>query len=134
MGIEEQFILLSIGLCMIVGRIAIRWRVAGPSNWQIDDYLMPLTGVSFLSVKTDTSFYLTEQFVILMRSSSFSLQKLWERTWLAQNSVASQTVNVTCHPRKERPLTPSRASITTVYGAPRFRSSAGRCMPASYGV
>lgn len=49
MGIEEQFILLSIGLCMIIGRVAIRWRVAGPANWQIDDYLMPLTGVSVSS-------------------------------------------------------------------------------------
>ncbi|KAM0715792.1 hypothetical protein Q7P37_008306 [Cladosporium fusiforme] len=47
MGLEEQWILLSIGLCIIIGRIAIRWRVAGPANWQVDDYLMPLTGLIF---------------------------------------------------------------------------------------
>jgi hypothetical protein len=35
MGIEEQFILLSIAWCIIIARVAIRWRIAGPANWQI---------------------------------------------------------------------------------------------------
>lgn len=46
MTVAEQFALLSIGLVTIMIRISIRWRTVGPSNWQVDDYLMPLTGVS----------------------------------------------------------------------------------------
>lgn len=46
MTVAEQFALLSIGLVTIMIRISIRWRSVGPSNWQVDDYLMPLTGVS----------------------------------------------------------------------------------------
>jgi hypothetical protein len=46
MTAAEQFTLLSIGLFTIVVRICIRWRSVGPANWQIDDFLMPLTGVS----------------------------------------------------------------------------------------
>lgn len=46
MFIEEQFILLSIGLATIILRMYIRWRQVGVSGWQLDDYLMPLTGVS----------------------------------------------------------------------------------------
>ncbi|KAM5349936.1 hypothetical protein ACJ41O_006441 [Fusarium nematophilum] len=47
MGIDEQFILLAIGLFTICVRVFVRWRQVGPSNWQLDDYLMPLTGVIF---------------------------------------------------------------------------------------
>ncbi|KAJ4178029.1 hypothetical protein NW759_017378 [Fusarium solani] len=47
MGIEEQFTLLSIGLITIGVRIFVRWQQVGPSNWQLDDYLMPLTGAVF---------------------------------------------------------------------------------------
>lgn len=46
MTTPEQFILLAIGLFTILVRIFFRWRTVGPSNWQLDDYLMPLTGVS----------------------------------------------------------------------------------------
>jgi hypothetical protein len=46
MGIEEQFILLSLGLATILARIGVRWRQVGPGGWQLDDYLMPFTGVS----------------------------------------------------------------------------------------
>lgn len=46
MTVAEQFTLLSIGLLTILVRIYIRWRSVGPTNWQIDDYMMPLTGVS----------------------------------------------------------------------------------------
>ncbi|KAM5349158.1 hypothetical protein ACJ41O_008981 [Fusarium nematophilum] len=47
MGIEEQFVLLSIGLVTIGIRISVRWRQVGPAAWQLDDYLMPLTGLVF---------------------------------------------------------------------------------------
>ncbi|KAK7413336.1 hypothetical protein QQX98_007779 [Neonectria punicea] len=47
MGIEEQFILLSLGLVTIAVRVSVRWQQAGPANWQLDDYLMPLTGLVF---------------------------------------------------------------------------------------
>lgn len=46
MAIEEQFILLSIGLATIGVRVGGRWHYAGPANWELDDYLMPLIGVS----------------------------------------------------------------------------------------
>ena len=46
MTTPEQFILLAIGLFTILVRIFFRWRTVGISNWQLDDYLMPLTGVS----------------------------------------------------------------------------------------
>ncbi|KAF5020736.1 hypothetical protein F66182_7238 [Fusarium sp. NRRL 66182] len=46
-GIEEQFILLSVGLAAIILRIAVRWRQVGPGGWQLDDYLMPFTGLLF---------------------------------------------------------------------------------------
>lgn len=45
-GIEEQFVLLALGLVVIGIRMAVRWRQVGPTNWELDDYLMPLTGVS----------------------------------------------------------------------------------------
>ncbi|KAI6764474.1 hypothetical protein HG530_008263 [Fusarium avenaceum] len=47
MGIEEQFILLSLGLVTIFVRIGVRWRQVGPGGWQLDDYLMPFTGLLF---------------------------------------------------------------------------------------
>ncbi|KAF4967688.1 hypothetical protein FSARC_4748 [Fusarium sarcochroum] len=47
MGIEEQFILLSLGLITIGTRIGVRWRQVGPGGWQLDDYLMPFTGLVF---------------------------------------------------------------------------------------
>lgn len=46
MGIEEQFILLALGVAFIGVRVVVRWRQVGPSNWELDDYLMPLVGVS----------------------------------------------------------------------------------------
>jgi hypothetical protein len=46
MATAEQFTLLSIGLCTIIVRVYMRWRSVGLANWQIDDYLMPLVGVS----------------------------------------------------------------------------------------
>ncbi|KAJ3546249.1 hypothetical protein NM208_g2092 [Fusarium decemcellulare] len=47
MGIEEQFVLLSIGLITIGVRVGVRWRQVGPGGWQLDDYLMPFTGLVF---------------------------------------------------------------------------------------
>ncbi|KAM0704681.1 hypothetical protein Q7P35_007467 [Cladosporium inversicolor] len=49
MTTAEQFTLLSIGLFTVSVRIGIRWRSAGPANWQIDDYLMPFTGLLFVA-------------------------------------------------------------------------------------
>lgn len=46
MTTAEQFTLLSIGLFTILVRIYTRWQSVGPASWQIDDYLMPMTGVS----------------------------------------------------------------------------------------
>jgi hypothetical protein len=46
MATAEQFTLLSIGLCTITVRVYMRWRSVGPANFQIDDYLMPIVGVS----------------------------------------------------------------------------------------
>lgn len=46
MGIEEQFILLSLGLVTIGVRMGVRIRQIGFGGWQLDDYLMPFTGAS----------------------------------------------------------------------------------------
>ncbi|KAI1075674.1 hypothetical protein F5B20DRAFT_594814 [Whalleya microplaca] len=43
----EAFTLLAIALTIIGIRVWARWVQVGPSNWQVDDYLMPLTGVAF---------------------------------------------------------------------------------------
>lgn len=41
----EAFTLLAIAVVAIAIRVAARWTTAGPSNFQLDDYLMPLAGV-----------------------------------------------------------------------------------------
>lgn len=41
----EAFTLLAIALVAIAIRVAARWTTAGPGNFQLDDYLMPLAGV-----------------------------------------------------------------------------------------
>ncbi|KAI2616111.1 hypothetical protein GGS26DRAFT_578881 [Hypomontagnella submonticulosa] len=43
----EAFALLAIGLTLIFLRVWARWASVGPSKWQLDDYLMPMTGVMF---------------------------------------------------------------------------------------
>ncbi|KAL1968059.1 hypothetical protein VTN77DRAFT_2189 [Rasamsonia byssochlamydoides] len=43
----EGFTLLSLGLIIIAIRVYVRWTLVGPSNFQLDDYLMPLTGMVF---------------------------------------------------------------------------------------
>ncbi|RGP60312.1 hypothetical protein FLONG3_10920 [Fusarium longipes] len=45
--IEEQFTLLSLGLVTIATRIGVRTRQVGIAGWQLDDYLMPFTGLVF---------------------------------------------------------------------------------------
>ncbi|KAI1383044.1 uncharacterized protein F4822DRAFT_421975 [Hypoxylon trugodes] len=47
MATAEAFTLLSIGLVIIGCRVWARWVLVGPANWQLDDYLMPLTGIVF---------------------------------------------------------------------------------------
>lgn len=46
MGVAEAWTLLSLGLVVIGIRVYVRWTQVGPSKFQLDDYLMPLTGVS----------------------------------------------------------------------------------------
>ena len=48
MTVAEQFTLLGLGLVFIAVRIQVRWAAAGPSNWMLDDYLMPIAGIAFL--------------------------------------------------------------------------------------
>jgi hypothetical protein len=50
----EAFTLLGIAIITIVIRIVARWITAGPRNFQLDDYLMPLAGVcgSFIPFPT----------------------------------------------------------------------------------
>ncbi|KAF4487865.1 integral membrane PTH11, partial [Fusarium agapanthi] len=47
MGIEEQFVLLSLGLVTIGVRMGVRIRQIGFGGWHLDDYLMPITGLIF---------------------------------------------------------------------------------------
>jgi hypothetical protein len=44
----ESFTLLGLGLVFIIVRVYVRWTQVGPSNFQLDDYLMPLAGVRSL--------------------------------------------------------------------------------------
>ncbi|KAJ4183735.1 hypothetical protein NW759_017061 [Fusarium solani] len=67
MGIEEQFILLAIGLFTICVRVFVRWRQVGPCNWQLDDYLMPLTGVIF-TLETVAAYLVGAKFAGLTNS------------------------------------------------------------------
>ncbi|KAL4990945.1 hypothetical protein BDW68DRAFT_193617 [Aspergillus falconensis] len=43
----ESFTLLGLGLVFILVRVYVRWTQVGPSNFQLDDYLMPLAGAVF---------------------------------------------------------------------------------------
>jgi len=44
-GNVEAWTLLSLGLATIIIRVSVRWKLVGPLNFQLDDYLMPLAGV-----------------------------------------------------------------------------------------
>ncbi|CAG8288397.1 unnamed protein product [Penicillium salamii] len=44
----EAWTLMSLGLFTIFVRIFVRWKLVGPSNFQLDDYLMPLAGICFI--------------------------------------------------------------------------------------
>ncbi|KAL4805793.1 hypothetical protein BDV18DRAFT_139857 [Aspergillus unguis] len=43
----EAFTLLALAIVTIVLRVVARWHIAGPRNFQLDDYLMPLAGVVY---------------------------------------------------------------------------------------
>jgi hypothetical protein len=74
MTAAEPFTLLSIGLLTIIVRIYFRWRSVGPANWQVDDYLMPLTGVSRSAA---WSIYWTNTNVVRMfKDANTSIQQL----------------------------------------------------------
>jgi hypothetical protein len=77
MATAEQFTLLSIGLCTITVRVYMRWRSVGLANWQLDDYVMPLVGVSLLSSIVHGRL----QMLMLAFNSLFSLRRLWQRIW-----------------------------------------------------
>ncbi|OQE32233.1 hypothetical protein PENSTE_c001G10386 [Penicillium steckii] len=44
----EAWVLLSLALFTIIVRVFVRWKLVGPSNFQLDDYLMPLAGIVFI--------------------------------------------------------------------------------------
>ncbi|KAJ5295066.1 hypothetical protein N7508_009887 [Penicillium antarcticum] len=44
----EAWVLLSLALFTIIVRIFVRWKLVGPANFQLDDYLMPLAGIVFV--------------------------------------------------------------------------------------
>lgn len=46
MANDEQFALLAVGWAFILVRMFVRWRQVGFSGWALDDYLMPMAGVS----------------------------------------------------------------------------------------
>lgn len=48
-GNAEAWTLLSLALVTISVRVGVRWKLVGPANFQLDDYLMPLAGVCYLS-------------------------------------------------------------------------------------
>jgi hypothetical protein len=51
----EQWTLLALAIIMIVIRMYVRWSLVGPRDFQLDDYLMPIAGVSqFLRVQSET--------------------------------------------------------------------------------
>lgn len=43
----EAWTLLALALATILLRISVRWKLVGPTNFQLEDYLMPLAGVRF---------------------------------------------------------------------------------------
>ncbi|KAJ0424979.1 hypothetical protein BJY00DRAFT_308867 [Aspergillus carlsbadensis] len=47
MDYAESWTLLALALGLIFVRIYVRWTQTGPSNFQLDDYLMPLAGAAF---------------------------------------------------------------------------------------
>lgn len=46
--ITEAFTLLALAIVIIAARTVARWATAGPKNFQLDDYVMPLAAVSAL--------------------------------------------------------------------------------------
>lgn len=46
MAYPAQVAFLAVEVFVIGLRIYVRWLDVGPGNWQLDDYLMPLIGVS----------------------------------------------------------------------------------------
>ena len=43
----EAFTLLALAIIIIVLRTIARWITAGPKSFHLDDYVMPIAGVSF---------------------------------------------------------------------------------------
>ncbi|CDM36234.1 hypothetical protein DTO013E5_9942 [Penicillium roqueforti] len=47
-GNVEAWTLLSLALIIILVRVGVRWKLVGPADFQLDDYLMPLAGILFV--------------------------------------------------------------------------------------
>lgn len=53
-GNVEAWTLLSLALIIILVRVGVRWKLVGPADFQLDDYLMPLAGVSCFTCPVNT--------------------------------------------------------------------------------
>ncbi|KAI1776582.1 hypothetical protein F4818DRAFT_353642 [Hypoxylon cercidicola] len=67
MAKSEAFIYMALAIVIIFIRMWARWVQVGPSKWQLDDYLMPLTGV-VLTLKTITVHIVAQTFQGLTNS------------------------------------------------------------------
>jgi hypothetical protein len=85
----EAWTLLSLALATILIRISVRWKLVGPANFQLDDYLMLLAGVCCLFHPVDHLFLslISSSF---HRSSSPSIQL--RLTLLGPSSMAWRIV------------------------------------------
>jgi hypothetical protein len=82
----EAWTLLSLALTTILVRISVRWKLVGPANFQLDDYLMPLAGVCCLFPIWKTYNEFVTNLMVIDRSSSLSKQS--RLTLLVPNSRA----------------------------------------------
>ncbi|KAJ5896873.1 uncharacterized protein N7473_006272 [Penicillium subrubescens] len=63
----EAWTLLSLALTTILVRISVRWKLVGPANFQLDDYLMPLAGI-FFTLETVAAYLVGAEFEGLTNS------------------------------------------------------------------
>ncbi|KAJ1323577.1 hypothetical protein MN608_10821 [Microdochium nivale] len=75
MSIVESFTLLSIALCTIAVRTWYRWSQVGLSGFQLDDYIMPVSGVG-QSLSRRTPVLLSWAVLVTGRSLKLSLPQL----------------------------------------------------------
>ncbi|KAJ5097672.1 hypothetical protein N7456_008393 [Penicillium angulare] len=63
----EAWVLLSLALAIIIARVAVRWKLVGPAEFQLDDYLMPLAGVVFI-LETLAAWFVSDKYKGLTNS------------------------------------------------------------------